>query len=87
MGFNDEILDLKFIPSRDDSSQRVAMATNSEQVRLVNLEDFDTTLLVGHTAMVCSSPLLRFLHSFLPSIMAWLGMASRFLIDCGGFVN
>eukprot|EP00750_Incisomonas_marina_P009922 INCI16184.1.p1 GENE.INCI16184.1~~INCI16184.1.p1 ORF type:complete len:855 (-),score=123.66 INCI16184.1:1419-3902(-) len=57
MGFNDEILDLKYIPDPNETSsasprRRLAMATNSEHVRLVDLATFDTTLLAGHSAMV-----------------------------------
>jgi len=58
MGFNDEILDVKFIPDANTKSpsasarQRIAMATNSEHVRIVDLGTFDTTILTGHSAMV-----------------------------------
>lgn len=57
VGHNDEILDLKLIPSRQQQQQdavtrRVAVATNSAQVRLFDLNTFSCNVLDGHTATV-----------------------------------
>lgn len=50
LGFNDEIVDLKAIQSGDAVS--LAMATNSEQLRIINMHTFDATLCHGHTATI-----------------------------------
>ena len=55
VGFNDDIFDLKYVPSSVSSSgdsETFIMATNSEQARLVDGKTFDSTPLTGHTAMV-----------------------------------
>jgi len=60
VGHNDEILDLKIIPK----TNIVAVATNSAQVRMFDLETFSCTILDGHTATVLCvdvSPCGRFL--------------------------
>lgn len=49
IGFNDEILDLRALPGR-----RVVMATNADYAAIVNLDTFDSKLLVGHKAAVLS---------------------------------
>lgn len=59
VGHNDEILDLKVIPSRVAANEsdaetvtRIAVATNSAQVRLFELGSFSCEVLDGHTATV-----------------------------------
>lgn len=43
VGFNDEILDVQFTPD----AQHIVLASNSEQVRLFNAEDFSCEALSG----------------------------------------
>jgi U3 small nucleolar RNA-associated protein 13 len=59
VGHNDEILDLKVIPRHDATNEsdseavtRIAVATNSAQVRLFELGTFSCEVLDGHTATV-----------------------------------
>jgi U3 small nucleolar RNA-associated protein 13 len=58
VGHNDEILDLKIIPMLPTSeeskaqSTRIAVATNSAQVRLFDLKSFSCDVLDGHRATV-----------------------------------
>ena len=59
VGHNDEILDLKVIPSQVGANEsdseaicRIAVATNSAQVRLFELGSFSCEVLDGHTATV-----------------------------------
>jgi U3 small nucleolar RNA-associated protein 13 len=59
VGHNDEILDLKVIPSQvaanesdSETVTRIAVATNSAQVRLFELGSFSCEVLDGHTATV-----------------------------------
>lgn len=59
VGHNDEILDLKIIPGNDsdDSNlphKRVAVATNSSQIRIFELSSFSCVVLDGHTDTVLS---------------------------------
>ena len=57
VGYNDDVIDLKFIPphaedggaSRTDApATDIVVATNSPDLRIVNLETFDTVLIEGH---------------------------------------
>jgi U3 small nucleolar RNA-associated protein 13 len=53
VGHNDEILDLVVIPDAEsENATRIAVATNSAQVRLFELETFSCDVLDGHTATV-----------------------------------
>jgi len=53
VGHNDEILDLAVIPNAEsESATRIAVATNSAQVRLFELETFSCDVLDGHSATV-----------------------------------
>lgn len=53
IGFNDDILNLKYISNADGSpSSQIAVATNSEQIRLINRETLSCELLSGHTDIV-----------------------------------
>jgi len=45
-GHTDEIVDMKFLPNQ---SEILAVATNSEQLRLFNIVERTTTILNGHT--------------------------------------
>eukprot|EP00559_Dactyliosolen_fragilissimus_P008400 CAMPEP_0184863874 /NCGR_PEP_ID=MMETSP0580-20130426/12913_1 /TAXON_ID=1118495 /ORGANISM="Dactyliosolen fragilissimus" /LENGTH=1134 /DNA_ID=CAMNT_0027362451 /DNA_START=100 /DNA_END=3504 /DNA_ORIENTATION=- len=49
VGHNDEILDLAVIPSTSSNTLRVAIATNSPQLRIFELHTYSCTLLEGHT--------------------------------------
>lgn len=49
IGYNDEILDIK-----DAGEQHIAMATNSEQIRLVDRASLSTEIITGHTDTVLS---------------------------------
>ena len=71
IGHNDEILDLKIIPNLEGAGEdgesnirRVAVATNSAQVRVFELGTYSCQVLEGHTDTVLSidvSPCGRFL--------------------------
>lgn len=54
VGYNDEILDLKIIPSfgRAAKSNQIVVATNSAQVRIFGLDSFSCHVLDQHTATV-----------------------------------
>mmetsp|Transcript_8312 Transcript_8312/g.15661 ORF Transcript_8312/g.15661 Transcript_8312/m.15661 type:complete len:1054 (+) Transcript_8312:36-3197(+) len=58
IGHNDEILDLKIIPvtemslTRDDYQRRVAVATNSAQVKVFDLGSYSCQVLEGHSDTV-----------------------------------
>ncbi|KAF1777131.1 G-protein beta WD-40 repeat [Phytophthora cactorum] len=55
IGYNDDILNLKYIPKADASgapSDVLAVATNSEQIRLLNRSTLSCELLSGHTDIV-----------------------------------
>ncbi len=57
VGHNDEILDLKIIPGSDSDNfnlrnKRVAVATNSSQIRIFDLSSFSCVVLDGHTDTV-----------------------------------
>lgn len=56
IGYNDDILNLKYIPSPDGTSvsKQIAVATNSEQIRLLNRETLSCELLSGHSDIVMS---------------------------------
>ena len=64
-GFHDQFTDVKYIPrslsntnesasAPSPTSRLFAVATNSEQVRIVNADTFSTTLCEGHTDIVLS---------------------------------
>ena len=66
VGHNDEILDLAVIPNADNDGcpTRIAVATNSAQVRLFQLGTFSCDVLDGHSATVLcvnASPCGRYL--------------------------
>ena len=74
IGFNDEIIDLTYIPTASDSSNgesatpttRIAMATNSERACIIDVETFNTRFLEGHSDLVlaiASSPCGRFVST------------------------
>ncbi|OQS00858.1 U3 small nucleolar RNA-associated protein [Achlya hypogyna] len=54
IGFNDDILSLKFVPSADGAglSDHLVAATNSEQIRVMNRDTLSCELLSGHTDIV-----------------------------------
>ncbi|TYZ59197.1 hypothetical protein PybrP1_007130 [[Pythium] brassicae (nom. inval.)] len=53
IGFNDDILSLKYVSNADGSpSAQIAAATNSEQIRLIHRETLSCELLSGHTDIV-----------------------------------
>ena len=54
VGFNDEILDLRVIPSMEKAAEpsSIVVATNSAQVRIFDLDNFSCHVLDGHTATV-----------------------------------
>ncbi len=69
IGHNDEILDLKIIPddyNGGSTTRRVAVATNSAQIRIFELGSYSCNILDGHTETVLSidvSPCGRYLAS------------------------
>jgi U3 small nucleolar RNA-associated protein 13 len=70
VGHNDEVLDLKIIPSVSSSSlpssPSIVVATNSPQVRVFDLHNFSCTVLDGHTSTVLcvdASPCGRYVTS------------------------
>ena len=53
IGFNDEVIDLEYIPRASAlSPERIAMATNSERAAIVDVATFDTHFLEGHSDLV-----------------------------------
>jgi U3 small nucleolar RNA-associated protein 13 len=53
IGFNDEVIDLEYIPRTSAlSPERIAMATNSERAAIVDVATFDTHFLEGHSDLV-----------------------------------
>jgi U3 small nucleolar RNA-associated protein 13 len=54
VGFNDDVLDLKVLPSSpaDRAASNIVVATNSPQVRLFGLDNFSCAVLDGHSATV-----------------------------------
>lgn len=54
IGYNDDILNLKYIPTEDGASvsDQIAVATNSEQIRLLNRDTLSCELLSGHADIV-----------------------------------
>ena len=71
VGHNDEVLDLKIIPSMPSSnsnstSTSIVVATNSPQVRVFDLNNFSCSVLDGHTSTVLcvdASPCGRYVAS------------------------
>jgi len=69
VGHNDEVLDLKIVPSSKSgasSPSSIIVATNSPQVRVFDLDNFSCSVLDGHTATVLcvdASPCGRYLAS------------------------
>ena len=53
IGFNDEIIDTALLCS-GESSEHVALATNSSLIRIYSTESFDARLLAGHRDIVLS---------------------------------
>eukprot|EP01114_Cavostelium_apophysatum_P021718 TRINITY_DN7651_c0_g1_i2.p1 TRINITY_DN7651_c0_g1~~TRINITY_DN7651_c0_g1_i2.p1 ORF type:complete len:878 (-),score=259.44 TRINITY_DN7651_c0_g1_i2:6-2639(-) len=49
VGFNDEIIDIKYL---DENGPRVAVATNSEEIRVYDTKTNASDVLAGHTALV-----------------------------------
>jgi U3 small nucleolar RNA-associated protein 13 len=55
VGHTDDIIDIKYIPRlAAESEQLLAVATNSEQLQVVNISSFDTRLLSGHKDIILS---------------------------------
>jgi U3 small nucleolar RNA-associated protein 13 len=57
VGFNDEVIDLIYLdgsqePDEDTSPAQLAVATNSDLIRIYDLSSFDTSLLAGHADVV-----------------------------------
>ncbi|ETV94253.1 hypothetical protein H310_11928 [Aphanomyces invadans] len=54
IGFNDDILSLKFVPSADGAalSDRIVAATNSNQIRVMDRHTMSCDLLSGHSDIV-----------------------------------
>ncbi|KAF7347597.1 U3 small nucleolar RNA-associated protein [Mycena venus] len=52
IGFNDEIVDAKFLSSPAQRDSHLALATNSSLIRIYSISDFDARLLEGHTEIV-----------------------------------
>ena len=57
VGYNDDIIDVQFIPPSVENSHTVAstdivVATNSSDIRIVNLKTFNCELVSGHTDIV-----------------------------------
>ena len=55
VGYNDDIIDVEYIPSMandDGREKRIALATNSSEPQIVDLQTYNSTLLEGHTAIV-----------------------------------
>ncbi|KAF9110873.1 U3 small nucleolar RNA-associated protein 13 [Mortierella sp. AM989] len=49
VGYNDEIVDVAYI---GEEEQHLAVAANSEQIRVFNLKEFECDLIYGHTDIV-----------------------------------
>ncbi|KAJ7103263.1 U3 small nucleolar RNA-associated protein [Mycena belliarum] len=52
IGFNDEIVDARFLSSAGQRDSHLALATNSSLIRVYSVSDFDARLLEGHTEIV-----------------------------------
>ncbi|KAJ7170145.1 WD40 repeat-like protein [Mycena filopes] len=52
VGFNDEIVDARFLSSAGQRDSHLALATNSSLIRVYSVLDFDARLLEGHTEIV-----------------------------------
>jgi U3 small nucleolar RNA-associated protein 13 len=49
IGYNDDVIDMKFV---GDQESILAVATNSEELKLFHTETLDCTLISGHTDMI-----------------------------------
>ena len=66
VGHNDDILDITVLPSGNHKAQSIAVATNSSQVRIFDLDTFSCHVLDGHSKTVLCvdvSPCGNFLAS------------------------
>ncbi|KAJ7751213.1 U3 small nucleolar RNA-associated protein [Mycena maculata] len=52
IGFNDEIVDARFLSTATQRDSHLALATNSSLIRIYSVSDFDARLLEGHTEIV-----------------------------------
>ncbi|KAK7007046.1 U3 small nucleolar RNA-associated protein [Favolaschia claudopus] len=52
IGFNDEIVDAKFLSTATQRDTHLALATNSSLIRVYSVSEFDARLLEGHTEIV-----------------------------------
>ncbi len=52
VGFNDEIIDIKAIPAGNKRYHKIAVATNSPQLRLFDLNTFSAEMLDGHKDII-----------------------------------
>ncbi|KAJ7459183.1 U3 small nucleolar RNA-associated protein [Mycena galericulata] len=52
IGFNDEIVDARFLSSPAQRDSHLALATNSSLIRIYSVSNFDARLLEGHTEIV-----------------------------------
>ncbi|KAF7337480.1 putative U3 small nucleolar RNA-associated protein 13 [Mycena sanguinolenta] len=52
IGFNDEIVDAKFLSGAAQRDSHLALATNSSLIRVYSVSEFDARLLEGHTDIV-----------------------------------
>ncbi|KAJ6520095.1 U3 small nucleolar RNA-associated protein [Mycena sanguinolenta] len=52
IGFNDEIVDAKFLSGATQRDTHLALATNSSLIRVYSISEFDARLLEGHTDIV-----------------------------------
>ncbi|RUS34835.1 WD40-repeat-containing domain protein [Jimgerdemannia flammicorona] len=49
VGYNDEVIDVAYLGETED---HLAVATNSEQIRVFNIKSFDCDIIYGHTDIV-----------------------------------
>ncbi|KAJ7161309.1 WD40 repeat-like protein [Mycena crocata] len=52
IGFNDEIVDARFLSTAAQRDSHLALATNSSLIRIYSVSEFDARLLEGHTEIV-----------------------------------
>jgi U3 small nucleolar RNA-associated protein 13 len=52
VGYNDQILDFAFVSGGEDADPQLATATNSEQIRVYDMQTRDCTVLAGHKEIV-----------------------------------
>ncbi|KAG6609808.1 U3 small nucleolar RNA-associated protein [Phytophthora cinnamomi] len=89
IGYNDDILNLKYVPKADASgepSDVLAVATNSEQIRLLHRSTLSCDLLSGHTDIVMAlsvSPDGRWLDKLIKVWHSQQGGAGRLLTLAG----